>query len=262
MRILSIAQNVPGPVALARLAADGAEAIKIEPPWGDQLETLCKPWYDELHARVRVERLDLKTPEGIKQAWSILGGCDVFLASQRPSALKRLGLDFDSMQIASYVHVCHVNIVGDLSCPEMPGHDLTYQARARLLRDTLPLTLLADMAGAERAYWTIKEVAPLRGESRVVGLYDALSDLAAPLYHGLTAEGGPLGGRNPAYGVYATSDGAIAIGALEPHFRARLYDGLALTDGADPSAVFKTKTCAEWEEWAAERDLPLAAIPR
>ena len=48
--------------------------------------------------------------------------------------------------------------------------------------------------------------------------------------------------------------------ALEPHFRARLYEGLGLGDGDDPSVVFSTKTALEWEQWAAARDLPLVAI--
>jgi crotonobetainyl-CoA:carnitine CoA-transferase CaiB-like acyl-CoA transferase len=69
-----------------------------------------------------------------------------------------------------------------------------------------------------------------------------------------------LGGANPAYGIYAARDGAIAVGALEPHFRARLFEGLGLPDGADPGIVFATRTAAEWEAWAAKRDLPLVAV--
>ena len=116
------------------------------------------------------------------------------------------------------------------------------------------------MAGAERAHAAIKDVMNHPGASREVGLYDALSDLAAPLRYGLTAPGGHLGGGNPAYGIYAAREGAIAVTALEPHFRARLYEGLGLGDGDDPSAVFTTKTAIEWEQWAAARDLPLVAI--
>jgi crotonobetainyl-CoA:carnitine CoA-transferase CaiB-like acyl-CoA transferase len=116
------------------------------------------------------------------------------------------------------------------------------------------------MIGAERAHATIKDVMQHPGTSREVGLYDALNDLAAPLRYGLTAAGGHLGGGNPAYGIYAASDGAIAVGALEPHFRARLYEGLGLPDGADPSAIFGTRTATEWEQWAAARDLPLVAV--
>jgi alpha-methylacyl-CoA racemase len=259
VRIVSMAQNVPGPVAIARLAAEGWHAVKIEPPWGDPLEGLCKPWYDELHHGVRVERVDLKSADGLARLTPMLAAADVFFASHRPSALARLGLDAAALG-ARFPALRHVNIVGDTANPEEPGHDLTYQARAGLLRSAMPLTLIADMVGAERAHAAIKDVMSTPGTSRIVGLYDALRDLAAPLYHGLTAAGGHLGGSNPAYGIYAAREGAVAVTALEPHFRARLYEGLGLTDGDDPSAVFATKTAIEWEQWAAARDLPLVAL--
>ncbi len=267
MNIVSMALNVPGPVAVARLVAEGAHVIKIEPPWGDPLATICPRWYDELHSGVRVEPLDLKSPEGHARLMPLLADAAVFVASHRPSALTRLGLDATTLR-AAFPALSHVNIVGDTSNPEEPGHDLTYQARAGLLRvlsgvggrDVLPLTLLADMSGAERTHAAIKDAAHHPGSSLVVGLYDTLRDMAAPLRHGLTAAGGHLGGGNRAYGIYATRDGAIAVGALEPHFRARLFQGLGLADGADPSAVFATRTADEWEAWAAERDLPLVAI--
>jgi len=282
VRIVSIAQNAPGPVALARAAAQGASAVKIEPPWGDPLEDLCKPWYHELHRHVQVERLDLKSADGMTRLHALLAGADIFLASHRPSALARLGLDAASL-LPRYARLSHINIVGDTAHPEEPGHDLTYQARAGLLpaltlrqaqghpeqsrgvsgvegQNMLPATLLADMAGAERAHAAINDVMHHPGATRVVGLFDAVRDLAAPLHYGLTAAGGHLGGSNPAYGIYAARDGAIAVTALEPHFRARLYEGLGLEDGADPSTVFRTKTAMEWEQWAAERDIPLVAI--
>jgi alpha-methylacyl-CoA racemase len=259
MRIVSIAQNLPGPVAVSRLVSEGAHAIKIEPPWGDQVETLCKPWYDALHADVLVERLDLKTPAGLSRLRGLLEGADVFLASQRPSALARLGLDAATL-IAAFPRLSHVNIVGDTREPEEAGHDLTYQARAGLVRDSLPLTLLADMAGAERAHAVIKEASRNPGSAHVVGLSDTVRDLAAPLAYGLTAAGGHLGGGNPAYAIYRAREGAIAVTALEPHFRSRLYEGLGLKDGADPSSVFLSRTATEWESWAIERDIPLVAL--
>ena len=259
MRIVSLAQNVPGPVAVARLVAGGASAIKIEPPWGDPLESLCRPWYDDLHAHVRDERIDLKSAAGLAQLRTLLEGSDTLLASQRPSALARLGLDAASLR-GPLPSLRHVNIVGDTAHPEEPGHDLTYQARAGLLQSVMPLTLLADMAGAERAHAVLMEVADQPGAERVIGLFDTLRDLSAPLYYGLTARGGHLGGGNPAYGIYPAREGAIAVGALEPHFRARLYEGLGLTDGSDPSAIFATRTAIEWEQWAAARDLPLVAV--
>lgn len=267
MRIVSLAQNVPGPVAVARLVRDGATAIKIEAPSGDPLEGICKSWYDELHAGTVVERLDLKSAAGISRLKTLLSSSDLLLTSQRPAALARLGLDAESLR-RELPHLRHLNIVGDTERPGHAGHDLTYQAEAGLLNvgahlsaPALPLTLVADMVGAERAHAATIELMSLPpGSSRVVGLADAMRDLAAPLRHGLTAPGGPLGGGNPAYALYAVRDGVIAVAALEPHFRARLYEGLGLADGSDPGAVFATKTAAEWEEWAAARDLPLVAV--
>jgi crotonobetainyl-CoA:carnitine CoA-transferase CaiB-like acyl-CoA transferase len=260
MRILSIAQNAPGPVAVARLVAAGASAVKIEPPWGDQIETLSKTWYDEMHAGVSVERLNLKSDEGMARLHTHLATADLFLASHRPSALVRLGLDAATIHRA-YPMMRHVNIVGNTSNPEEPGHDLTYQARAGLLGSAMPLTLVADMVCAERVLTVIAEVTPLPGSQRVVGLFDAVRDLAAPLRHGLTAPGGPLAGTDPAYAIYPARTGSIAVAALEPHFRSSLYAGLGVTDGAELAAVFLTRTAREWEAWAAANDIPLVEIP-
>ena len=261
MNIVSLAQNLPGPVAVSRLVASGARAIKVEALWGDHLAGLCKPWYDELHAGVRVERLDLKSPGGMQTMKALLATADVFLASQRPSALARLGLDPDSLA-RELPALRHLNIVGDTANPEEPGHDLSYQARAGLVQDAMPATLLADMIGADRAYAAVLALmhdAP--GARRMVGLYDAVHDVAAPLRHGLTRPGGPLGGGNPCYGVYAAREGMVAIAALEPHFRARLYDALGLADGSDLSVAMLTRTAADWERWATQLDIPLVKVP-
>ena len=260
MKIVSLALNLPGPVAVARLVAEGASATKIEPPWGDPLAGICKRWYDDLHARVSIERLDLKTPAGIDTLKARLASADVFIAGHRPRALVRLALDADALA-TQFPALRHLNIVGDTSQPDTAGHDLNYQARAGLVQETLPLTLAADMAGAERAHAAVLGLmfeGP--GARRVVGLFDAVYDLAAPLRYGLTVPGGPLGGANPAYGIYAAKDGLVAIGALEPHFRARLYDALELPDGSDLSITMLTRTAAEWEQWARERDIPVVEI--
>ena len=260
MTIVTMAQNVPGPVAVARLVAGGAVATKIEAPWCDPLAALCQSRYDELHAGVAVVRLDLKTGEGMRSLTDLLGSADVFIASHRPAALERLALDAASLS-HRFPLLRHLNIVGDTSRPDEPGHDVTYQAKAGLLQGGLPKTLLADLFGAERAHAAIIEMMHKGpGGRRVVGLFDALSALTAPIRHGLTAPGGPLGGGNPAYGVYSAAGGAVAVGALEPHFRERLYAALGLADGSSLSDVLATKSPVEWERWGAERDLPMKAI--
>jgi crotonobetainyl-CoA:carnitine CoA-transferase CaiB-like acyl-CoA transferase len=243
-------------LAAARLAALGARVIKIEPPNGDPLQQFCRPFYEELHRDVRVERIDLKTPDGAVRLRTLLSDADLFLSSQRPSALARLGLTSKSL-----AHIRWVNIVGECAQPEVAGHDVTYLARAGLVRDSLPVSLLADVMGSERAFSAallLLRQAP--GTHTQVGLYDSLDSLTAPLRHGLTAAGALLGGGLPAYGVYAAKEGHVAIAALEPHFRKRLYDELALEGGADLTAVLRARTAEEWEQWARERDLPIAAV--
>jgi alpha-methylacyl-CoA racemase len=150
IRVVTLAQNVPGPVAVSRLVAEGAMAVKIEPPAGDPLRALSRAWYRRLHRGVTVERVDLKTAGGRTRLHALLESADLLLTSQRPSALGRLGITTRILARA-HARLRWVNIVGDTHEPEHPGHDLTYQAEAGLLGTQMPRTLLADLLGAERA---------------------------------------------------------------------------------------------------------------
>jgi hypothetical protein len=91
-------------------------------------------------------------------------------------------------------------------------------------------------------------------------LYDSLAPLVAPLEHGVTSPGGLLGGGLPAYGIYETLSGRVAIAALEPRFRERLYASLQLPMGSDLAATFMTRTATAWEQWATTQDLPIVAV--
>ncbi len=182
------------------------------------------------------------------------------LTSQRPAARARLGLDRAALT-ARYPRLRGVAVVGDTAAPERAGHDVTYQAECGLVRDQLPVTLLADLAGADEVVSAVLLV--LReppGTWRTVGLRDALDGFAAPRRYGLTTSGGRLGGGDPAYGIYAARDGLVAVAALEPHFRARLYAALALPLDAPLTATVRTRTCAEWAAFARAHDLPLGIV--
>jgi alpha-methylacyl-CoA racemase len=263
IHVVTIALNAPGPVAAARLRAAGASVTKVEPPSGDPLESYCAGWYRELHAGVSIERIDLKSAAGRSQMRDRLENADLFLASQRPSALGRLGLDSGSL-LSSHSRLNHLrwlNIVGELEAPEIPGHDITYLAKAGLLGQEIPRSLFADVLAGERAF--AAALLLLRqppGAQAQVGLYDSLAPLVAARTHGLTGPGNMLGGAVPAYGLYDTREGRIAIAAIERHFHARLYEELGLPAGSDLTAVFRTRTASEWEQWAAERDLPLTVV--
>jgi crotonobetainyl-CoA:carnitine CoA-transferase CaiB-like acyl-CoA transferase len=263
IRVVTMALNAPGPAAAWQLRTAGATVIKVEPPTGDPLETYAPGWYRELHEGVVVERLDLKSGEGGQRMRGLLADADLFLASQRPSALARLGLDADTLlhEQSRLRHLRWLNIVGELHAPEIPGHDLTYLAKAGLLGREIPRTLFADLLAGEHAFATALLLLRQPPGSRAqIGLYDTLAPLTAPLRHGLTDPAGILGGGLPAYGIYDAREGRVAIAALETRFRKRLYQALQLPLDSELASVFATRSAHEWERWAAEHDLPIVAV--
>ena len=80
----------------------------------------------------------------------------------------------------------------------------------------------------------------------------------------MTAADGPLGGGDPFYGVYESADGWVALAALEPHFRRRVTAELGIPSGTTEALAdaFRERSSSDWERWAGEHDLPLAAVAR
>jgi alpha-methylacyl-CoA racemase len=269
-RVLSVAPNVPGPVAAARLRELGAEVVKVEPPAGDPLAHYCPAWYHELVARQRVVKLDLKDPGDRARLDALLAGADLLITSMRPAALARLSLDRAALY-PRHPRLCQVAILGHAP-PDAGrmGHDLTYQAVAGLLTPPgLPRTLAADMAAAERTVSAALALLLARERGGAAGYAEvAAAEVAgahaAPLRHGLTAPGGLLGGAHPAYRLYEAADGWIAVAALEPHLLRRLEAELGIRGTGEPELerAFRARTAEAWEAWAGERDLPIAGVAR
>ena len=259
IRVVTMALNAPGPLAASYLRDAGARITKVEPVTGDPLAAFCPGWYRELHDGIAVERLDLKSVDGRARMVALVAEADLLLSSQRPGALQRLGLDAATLAADPATRAARtLNIVGETSRPEIAGHDLTYLAQAGLLGREIPRTLFADVMAAERAFSTALQL--LReppGAAAAVGLFDSLAPLVAIKEHGLTGPGNLLGGALPAYGIYDARDGRVAIAALEPHFRERVYAVLGLPPGGDLSDVFKSRSAADWEVWGETHDLPI-----
>ncbi|MGE3190227.1 MAG: CoA transferase, partial [Vicinamibacterales bacterium] len=155
----------------------------------------------------------------------------------------------------------HLNSVGERARPEHAGPALTYPAARGLLTDRLPAPLRADLLGAEQALSAaLLLLAGPAGGRAEVGLADSLDALSAPARHGLTGAGELLGGGLAAYGVYPAREGHVAVAALEPHFRRRLYDALDRPIDAPLADAFTGRTAGDWEAWARERDLPIVAV--
>jgi alpha-methylacyl-CoA racemase len=287
IRILSLALNLPGPAALMRCRQMGATCVKLEPPSGDPMGNYNKPAYAQMHEGVRVITVDLKSEAGQKVAHRELAKTDVLLTSFRPSALRKLGLDWKSLH-AAYPSLSQVAIVGSPGArAEEPGHDLTYLAEHGLVPALeLPSTLYADMSGSLMASEAIVKAALHRseryggsGDTHPRGLYlevalaDAAAYLALPRAWGLTQPSGSVGGAHAGYRVYPCKDGRVAVAALEPHFAAALCD-VAGAPAADLRAMFAPATHRavgafflkhtrkELDRLAVERDLPLHTMAR
>ncbi len=267
-RILSLAVNVPGPVAAARLHRLGAKVTKVEPPAGDPLARVSHAWYEALVEGQEVIPLDLKEPHERAQLDARLARSDLLLTASRLAALERLSLDWRHLH-EQFPSLSQVAIIGYPADDEhKPGHDLTYLASLGLLEPPrMPRTLLADLAGAEQTVSAALSLLLARERGlgtgyREVSLAEAAATFAAPLQHDLSAPDGLLGGGLPSYNLYPTRDGWIALAALELHFWYRLQKELELDNPtySELAAVFNSRTAREWEAWAVERDLPLRMV--
>jgi alpha-methylacyl-CoA racemase len=258
MRVVSLAVYVPVPYAAQRFAALGAHVTAVEPPGGDPLAAWCPGYYAELRGGQQVRRIDLKTPDGRAAFGELLGEADLLITGFRLSALRRLGLDWERLS-AEYPRLSCVALVGAAATDDArPTHDLMLQAWAGLVSPpSLPSTLIADLAAGEQIVSTgLSLLLGDRPGFACVSLEDAVKPFAAPLRHGLTAPGAMLGGGQPSYRFYQTSDGWIAVAAVEPHFWSALVG--ALGEGLDEA--FAAAPALYWEQWAAERGIPLAAV--
>jgi alpha-methylacyl-CoA racemase len=277
-RILSLALNLPGPAALSRLHAMGANCLKIEPPGGDLMVNYSRTAYAAMHSGVKLLELNLKTEAGQAALHKQLKRADVLLTSFRPSALHKLALRWTELH-KRYPKLSMVSIFGATgAAAELPGHDLTYLAQNGLVQGTdLPATLYSDMSSALLVTEAVlksqlQQVKKGKGSRFEVAISEAAHWLAMPRAWGLTQPEAVLGGGHAGYRVYACLDGRVAVAALEPHFARALCmaAGMSATNFQSMmnpathellSGFFSQLSCVQLELLAVERDIPLHTLP-
>jgi len=106
IKVVELGVWVAGPAAGAILADWGADVIKIEPPAGDPgrmfgrmlgCDLGVNPPFEMDNRSKRSIVVDLGTEAGRDTAFELLSGADVFVTNVRPGALRRLGLDYESV---------------------------------------------------------------------------------------------------------------------------------------------------------------------
>lgn len=252
VNVLSLAPNLPGPIAAHRLAEMGAKVTKIEGPTGDLMAQAAPKYYEWLCEGQEVVALNLKEEADRGRLQELLSTCDVLITSSRPAALARLGLAWEELH-AAYPRLCQVAIVGHSGDDaDLAGHDLTYQAHAgTLLPPAMPTVPVADLAGAELAVQAAlalllgrnagegpagQDAVSEGAESQVQGaeeqsngsageggyhevaLADAAEAFALPAQFGLSAPGGLLGGALPGYRIYEAAPAGGAEAGAAPTY--------------------------------------------
>ena len=105
VKVVELGVWVAGPAAGGILADWGADVIKIEPPTGDPARMFGRmlgiddvsPPFEMDNRGKRSIVLDVTTDVGRTNALELLSGADVFLTNVRPGALRRIGLDFETV---------------------------------------------------------------------------------------------------------------------------------------------------------------------
>ncbi len=105
VRVLDLTAIVLGPLATQILGDYGAEVIKVEGLTGDPMRAngaARHPGMSSIYLAINRNKksiaVDLKTPKGKDLIVKMLPNVDVVVHNMRPAAMKRLGLDYESLR--------------------------------------------------------------------------------------------------------------------------------------------------------------------
>lgn len=281
LTIIEMAGLGPGPFAAMMLADHGARVIRVERPGNLSVPN------DPLTRNRESIALDLRREEGRKLVRRLAAKADGLIEGYRPGVMERLGLGPEPL-LQVNPRLVYGRVTGwgqDGPLAQEAGHDINYLALSGLLscigeRDrppAPPLNLVADYAGGGLMLAFGMVAALLHAwkteEGQVIDA--AMSDGAAltgAIIYGLRAAGlwrdergsNLLDGGDPIYGCYRCADGQdLAVGAIEPQFRAALYEGLGLCLAASKEQVagaFLQRPRDEWLRLFAGKDACVAPV--
>jgi len=279
LTIVEMAGLGPGPFAAMMLADHGAQVIRVERPGNLAIPN------DPLTRSRRSIALDLKNEAGRDVVRRLAARADGLIEGYRPGVMKRLGLGPEVL-LGDNPKLVYGRVTGwgqDGPLAGEAGHDLNYLALTGLLhgigskeRPVVPINYLADFAGGGMmlAFGMVAALLGVQrgGQGQVVDA--AMTDGAAligAITFGMKAAGmwsdereaNLLDGGDPLYGCYRCADGKfLALGALEPQFRAALAEGLGLTDITKKSVAtaIAKKRRDQWVAHFAGKDACVAPV--
>jgi crotonobetainyl-CoA:carnitine CoA-transferase CaiB-like acyl-CoA transferase len=293
IRVVEFATLAAGPMVGTALGEFGAEVIKVEQPgagdpmrtWGDRRDGVALVW-KSMSRNKRCVTLDLRQPDGQELFHRLLHESDVLIVGNRPSALERWGIDYDSVH-AAHPHVVMLHISGyGRGGPksDRPGFGTLAEAMSGFAHltgqpdgpPTLPPFMLADgvasMAGTYAVVMALyhRDVYGGGGQLIDVNLIEPLARLletATLAYDQLGVSPGRVGNSLPASAprnAYRTVDDRwLALSSAAPAIAARVYRAVGRPELAeDPDYIDPVRRQARAAEvdglvadWVVERTL-------
>lgn len=274
--VVDFSQFLSGPSASLRLADLGARVIKIERP---QVGDLCRQLYisnlsldgdstlfHSINRNKESFAADLKSPEDVDAVKALLRNADVVIQNFRPGVIDRVGLGYESVRQLN-PRIVYGEITGyGTTGPWVgkPGQDLLVQSLSGLpylngdaTQLPVPFGLaVADILAGAHLVQGILAALIRRGisgtGSRVeVSLLESVLDLQFEVLTTYLNDGGKPPVRSSVnnahaylgapYGIYATSDGYIALAMGSLQRLSELLDCPALKTYAEPSQLFDAR---------------------
>lgn len=141
VRVLDLSDTFMAPYTSLLLAQMGAEVIKVELPSGDITRQIgdvtgtgSGPVFLNTNRGKKSVVLDLRVNADYQKFLSLVGRSDVFLHNRRPSAARRLRIDYDTLKPANpgLIHCATVGFGGGGPYEDLPAYDDVIQAASCL----------------------------------------------------------------------------------------------------------------------------------
>ncbi|MFB6170067.1 MAG: CaiB/BaiF CoA transferase family protein [Haloarculaceae archaeon] len=238
VRVLDLGQIYQGGYAGLLLSYLGADVIKVEPPWGENVRTRSEdgnpPQFQLLNATKRGITLDLKSDAGREALCDLVEKADVLVENFATGKMDDLGLGYEDLrEVNPELVYAHGSGYGDYGpYADHPAMDLTVQAMSGVMETTgfpdgPPVKAgpaVCDFMGAVHLVAGVTSALYKRAETGEgdyvdVGMFDTMyPTLASPVSSWVARKDTPprTGNRHSGlsiapYNVYEVADGHVAI---------------------------------------------------
>ena len=250
IRVISLAEQYPGPYATLLLSDLGADVILVERPGGGDPARQFPAFHGALNRGKRSVALDLKSVEGKLNLRRLVAPADVLMEGFRPGTMARLGFGHEAMAELN-PRLVYVSISGfgqDGPYRDRPAHDISYQALAGFffrhaeqgsVEDPGSIAIGDLSSGMFAAVGTLaalfERARTGKGKYVDVSMTDGLVSWMSVML-GPVMNGAPLAdiGAEPAYGVFKCADGRLVTLSIahEDWFWRPLCELLGMPDAA------------------------------